>query len=229
MSSSADNLLKAFREHPLGLCGAHDPAQAVDVIPDIEARLSVLTLGTVLDINPITRQRWERITELAGHWLLNPSIVAYKSSHEVQSAMLHEQLSGPAHIARVWWQLCRAAQGRFHGNWGGLFAACEFRAQRVQEYLLKSKTTFPVLAGPIISARWLDLTHRRGKISLLDWENLGVKLPPELKTDAMRFGVLDDTIHPFLFSALHTWSQSCRRLPRQSCGLEACPNKEVEP
>lgn len=221
--SSADNLLKAFREHPLGLCGVHDPAQAVDGIPDIEARLSVLTLGTVLDINPITRQRWERIAELAGHWLLNPSMVAYKSSHEVQSAMLHEQLSGPAHIARVWWQLCRAVQGRFHGNWRGLFATCEFRAQRVQEYLLKSKTTFPVLAGPIISARWLDLAHRRGKISLLDWENLRIELPSSLKDPARQFGISENAVHPFLFSALDTWRVSCKQKSKQECGLARCP------
>ncbi|MFO7585653.1 MAG: hypothetical protein R6W69_13075 [Anaerolineales bacterium] len=221
--SSADNLLQTFSEHPLGLCGMHDPAKAVDVIPDIEPRLSALTLGTVLDINPITRQRWERITELAGHWLLNPSIVAYKSSHEVQHAMLHEQLSGPAHIARVWWQLCRAAQGRFYGNWGGLFTACEFQAQRVQEYLLKSKTTFPVLAGPVISARWLDLVHRRGKISLLDWENIRIEIPSNLKTPAQQFEISENTVHPFLFSALKTWVSSCKQMSEKECGLVGCP------
>ena len=132
-------------------------------------------------------------------------------------------LSGPAHVARVWWQLCRATQGRFHGNWGDLFAACEFRAQRVREYLLKSKTTFPVLAGPVISARWLDLVHRRGKISLLDWENIRIEIPSNLKTPAQQFEISENTVHPFLFSALNTWVSSCKQMSEKECGLAGCP------
>ncbi|MGH2581485.1 MAG: hypothetical protein ACRDFQ_01145, partial [Anaerolineales bacterium] len=206
-----------------GLCGEHDPASVVSGITGSEQRLSILTLGTVLDINPLTQERWSGLASVAGQWLLDPSQVAYKSSHEVLAAMQDLRILGPRHVARVWWQLCRGVQGRFKGSWGELIAANQGNAQTLQRYLEQSETTFPVLAGPVISARWLDLVHRIGGLTLQDWENLRVPLPKELLKAADQFNIKENEVHPMLYNALWLWPVACKQQPEDSCGLVDCP------
>lgn len=217
------HLLRAFSEHPLGLCGQHDPARVVSDVGDPEQRLNILALGVVLDINLLTPERWSGLVGLAGHWLLDPPNAAYRSSQQVMAAMREKDILGPAHIPRVWWQLCRGVQGRFKGSWRDLLAAGQDDAQILQRYLRRNRATFPILAGPVISARWLDLVHRIGGITLLNWETLGIPLPSGQKKTARLFGIKEDEVHPLLFSALYTWSGACRKLPEESCGFGDCP------
>jgi hypothetical protein len=218
-------LLQAFSEHPLGLCGQHDPVQIVSSVDDLEQRLCILTLGSVLDISPLSSARWSRLAALAGHWLLEPSEVAYQTSQEVLAAMQESDTLGPEYIARVWWQLCRGVQGRYQGSWQTLITDHGNQARTLQRYLHQNKSTFPVLAGPVVSARWLDLVRRIGRLDIQGWESLSVPLPSKLKKMVHFFGIEEDDIHPLYSSALHTWDISCKKMSVKSCGFENCPRR----
>jgi hypothetical protein len=218
-------LIQAFSEHPHGLCGQHDPAQIVSSVSDIEQRLCILTLGSVLDINPLSPERWSKLVALAGHWLLEPSEVAHQPSQGVLAAMQERHILGPGYIARVWWQLSRGVQGRYKGSWQALIADQEHQARTLQRYLRRNKATFPVLAGPVISARWLDLIQRIGPINIQGWEALTLPLPAKLKKKAHLFGIEEDAIHPMYLSALHTWDISCKKMSVESCGFASCPRR----
>lgn len=222
--SLSSQLVQAFSEHPLGLCGQHDPAWVVTSVEELEQRLSMLTLGSVLDINPLTLERWTRLVTLAGHWLLDPSEVAYQSSQQVQAAMDKMKLLGPRHIPRVWWQISRGIQGRFKGSWREMISASADNAQELGGYLRQNRTTFPVLAGPVVSVRWLDLVHRIGGVALQGWETLLMQVPSGLKKSTRNFGIADE-VHPLLFNALHVWAAACQELPEGSCGFSNCPKK----
>jgi hypothetical protein len=228
MTLLSSPLVQAFQEHPLGLCGAHDPAKIVGSAEAIERRLSALTLGVVLDTRHLDHERWSALAVIHDHWLLDPSQVAYRTSAEVLTAMREEHISGPPHIARVWWQLCRGVQGRLKGSWRDLLKANDDNAQELQRYLQNSKTTFPVLSGPVISARWLDLVHRIGGVTLRGWETLTVTLPPDQRKTARSFGILTGEVHPLVFSALNAWPASCQTLSGEFCGLIGCPRKTQE-
>lgn len=221
----ASNLIQAYSEHPLGLCGQREPARVIGSVEDMERRLTILTLGVVLDINPLTQERWSGLLALAEHWLFDPSYVAYRSSQQVGMAMQELGIPCPQHIPRVWWQICRGVQGRFKGSWRGLMDANQYDALALQTYLRKSKTTFPVLAGPVISARWLDLVHRIGGVHLTGWEKLSVPLSKEQRKTAQLFGIKENEVHPQLFNALWEWPAACKKLPDKSCGLRDCPGK----
>lgn len=223
--NSASSLIQAYSEHPLGLCGKREPAQVVGGVAELERRLSILTLGVVLDINPLTQERWSGLLVLVEHWLLDPSYVAYRSSQQVGAAMQESGIPCPQHIPRVWWQICRGVQGRFKGSWRDLMAANQYDALALQAYLRKSKTTFPVLAGPVVSARWLDLVHRIGGVQLTGWESLSVPLSQNEVKNARLFGIEAHEVHPVLFSALREWPTACKKLSEESCGLMDCPGK----
>lgn len=216
-------LIQAFNNHGLGLCGQHDPAKSVESVEVIEQRLNILTFGAVADTRHLSLERWSMLVAIHDHWLLDPTQVATRSSAQVLADMQGMHISGPQHIARVWWQICRGVQGRYKGSWHDLFKANDDNAHTMQSYLQQNQTTFPVLSGPITSARWLDLIHRIGGISLKGWDTLAVTLPPHQKKTARLFGVTNDEVHPLLASALQTWEGACRRLPAVSCGLADCP------
>lgn len=218
-------LVRAFHQHPRGLCGQHEPARVVSTVEDIEQRLTILALGVVLDINTLSRERWSKLASLAGHWLLNPSLVAYQSSQQVLASMQESRLLGGQHIPRVWWQICRGVQGRFKGSWRELIHVNKDNAQMLQSYLQQNRATFPVLAGPVISARWLDLIHRIGGLSLQGWENLLIPLSKRQVKTASLFGIGESVVHPLLFNALQVWTIACKKLPEESCGLGACPRR----
>lgn len=218
-------LITAFTEHPRGICGRHDPARVVRGVVDFEQRLNILTLGSVLDINPLSEARWVALVSLAEHWLLKPSEVAYQSSQQVQNAMQDKGILGPGHIPRVWWQICRGVQGRFEGSWRALLADNDDDASKVEDYLRRSKTTFPVLSGPVVAVRWLDLIKRIGEVNLTEWEALRVPLPKGQGNKARLLGIEDEKVHPLLFNALYLWHTACQRLSTESCGFEDCPNK----
>lgn len=218
-------LVQAFNNHPLGLCGRHEAARSVSSIDDVEQRLSVLTFGVVVDTNFLSLERWSALIAIHDHWLLDPSQVAYRSSPQVWTVMQEVGISGPRHIARVWWQICQGVQGRYKGSWRDLFKANDENAQTLQSYLPENRTTFPVLAGPVISARWLDLVHRIGGVTLQGWDALTVKLPSHQRMTARLFGIVVDEVHPLLSSALNAWPASCRKLSEEACGLAGCPEK----
>lgn len=218
-------VVQAFSDHPSGLCGQHDPARAVETVTVLEQRISILTFGAVADTKHLNRERWSALATLHDHWLFNPAQAAYKSSQEILTAMQQQRIAAPQYIARVWWQICRGVQGRFKGSWRDLLKASADNARNLQGYLQQSQTTFPVLSGPVISARWLDLVHRIGGISLQGWEALRVTLPPEQLKTANMFGITTAEVHPLVSSALEAWSMACRSLSAESCGLADCPNR----
>jgi hypothetical protein len=225
MSLLSSPLVQAFQEHPLGLCGAHDPAKVVGSVEAVEQRLSALILGVVLDTKHLNQERWSALAALHDHWLLNAYQVAYRSSSEVLAAMQEMHISGPSYIARVWWQVCRGVQGRFKGSWRDLLRANDDTAQKIQSYIQNSKTTFPFLSGPVISARWLDLVHRVGGVELKGWESLIVTLSSDQKKTARLFGILTGEVHPLIASALNAWPDSCQKRSEEFCGLVGCPRR----
>jgi hypothetical protein len=187
--------------------------------------LNILALGVVLDINPLSHERWTKLASLAGHWLLKPPEVAYQPSQQVLAAMQETRILGGQHIPRVWWQICRGVQGRFKGSWRELIDVNKDSAQMLQSYLQQNRATFPILAGPVISARWLDLSHRIGGLSLHGWEDLLIPLPKRHIKIAGQFGIGESAVHPLLFNALLVWTTACRKLPEEYCGLDICPRK----
>lgn len=221
-------LVQAFSDHPLGLCGRHEAARSVGVIEDGEQRLNVLAFGVVADANFLSLERWSALAAIHDHWLLVPSQVAVQSSSQVLTGLQEMGIPGPQYTARVWWQICRGVQGRNKGSWRDLIKANDDNALTLQSYLQKNQTTFPVLAGPVISARWLDLVHRIGGVTLQGWETLTVKLPSHQSKVARLFGIGADEVHPLLSSALHAWPASCRKLSGESCGLDDCPGKKQD-
>ena len=218
-------LVQAFSSHPSGLCGQHDPAKAVEIVTVLEQRISILTFGVVADTKHLNRERWSALAALHDHWLFDPAQAAYKSSQEILTAMQQQRIAAPQYIARVWWQICRGVQGRFKGSWRDLLKASADNAQTLQGYLQQSQTTFPVLSGPVISARWLDLIQRIGGVPLQGWDALTVTLPPEQVKTAQKFGITATEVHPLVSSALEAWPTACRSLPAESCGLADCPNR----
>ena len=218
-------LVQAFSSHPSGLCGQHDPAKAAESVSALEQRLNILTFGAVVDTKHLNAERWSALAALHDHWLFDPTQAAYKSSQEILAAMQQQHIAAPQYIARVWWQICRGVQGRFKGTWRDLLKANDDNAQTLRRYLEQSQTTFPVLAGPVISARWLDLFHRIGGVPLQGWEALTVTLPPEQVKTARKFGIMADEVHPLVSSALEAWPIACHSLPVGSCGLADCPNR----
>ncbi|NOZ00031.1 MAG: hypothetical protein GXP40_12660 [Chloroflexi bacterium] len=208
-----------------GLCGQGDPAQAVLAVVDVEQRLRVLTLGVVLHNNHLSADRWQALCALQDHWLLDATQVAYGASRQVLRAMQDVKLGAARHTARVWWQICRGIQGRFQGSLRDLLQANQDDALRVQAYLTASKTSFPVLSGPVMSARWLDLVHRLGGLPLENWERLGVALSGKQRKQARIFGVEGERVHPFVAAALHTWEFACREGTVDACGFPDCPKR----
>ena len=220
MPTSSD-LLDAYSDFPPGLCGRGEPAQVIKTIMDPVDRIALLTLGVILDIKPLSHERWQSLTTLAGRWVLEPAVVAYKSSEEIAALPV---FSGKT-AARAWWQISRGIQGRYQGNWQSLFAECEQDAGKILAYLAKNKATFPVLSGPKVSVIWVDLLSRIGGVELSGCEALRVTIPANLRKSAAQFAISADKIHPQLLSALQTWSDSCRHLPSSTCALAACPNR----
>jgi hypothetical protein len=221
----SSSLVQSFLQHPLGLCGRHEPAQIVGKIKDIERRLSILTLGVVLDPNHLSQDRWSALADVHDHWLFIPSQAAHKTSPQILEGMQQLRLGAPQHLARVWWQICRGVQGRTKGSWRELLKLNEDNAQTLLGYLGNSKTTFPVLSGPVISVRWLDLIQRIGGVELQGWETLRVPLPGDQKKPAHLFGVDADDVHPAFASALKVWEGACQKLPGAACGLADCPRR----
>ena len=221
-------LVQAFSGHPLGLCGRHEAARSASSIDDIEQRLNVLAFGVVVDANFLSLERWSALAAIHDHWLLAPSQVAVQSSSQVWTGLQEMGIPGPQYIARVWWQICRGVQGRYKGSWRDLIKANDDNALTLQSYLQKNQATFPVLAGPVISARWLDLVHRIGGVTLQGWETLTVKLPSSQRKTARLFGIGVGEVHPLLSSALHAWTRSCRKLSGEACGLDGCPGKKQD-
>ncbi len=216
-------LVQAFRDHPLGLCGQREPARMIRRLEDIEQRLNLLAFGVVMDAKPINAERWSALMGAHDHWLFAPSQAAYKTSPQILEAMQQIRLGAPRHIARVWWQISRGVQGRTKGSWRDLLRGNDDDSHLLQKYLHKNQTTFPVLSGPVISARWLDLVHRVGGVPLKNWETLIVPLPKNQGKTARLFDVAMNDVHPFVASALNVWESSCRGLPAESCGLTDCP------
>ncbi|MBI5965454.1 MAG: hypothetical protein HY863_18410 [Chloroflexi bacterium] len=216
-------LVQAFNDHPSGLCRQREPARVIGNLEDIEQRLNLLAFGVVVDTKHINVERWSALAEAHDHWLFQPSQAAYKTSPQVLAGMQQLHLVAPQYIARVWWQICRGVQGRTKGSWRDLFRGNDDDAQLLQKYLHKNQTTFPVLSGPVISARWLDLVHRVGGVLLKNWETLSVPLPEKQRKAARLFGVVTDEVHPIFSSALNVWENSCQKLPAESCGLAKCP------
>lgn len=223
--SLSSPLVQAFTGHPLGLCGKHDPAKSVESVEALEQRLNILTFGAVLDTRHLSRECWSSLAGLHNHWLLDPAQAAYRTSAQILVCMQQLHIASPKHIARVWWQICRGVQGRFKGSWRGLLKANDDHALALQNYLKQSQTTFPVLAGPVISARWLDLVHRISGVPLQGWDALTVPLPTQQMEAARKFGIAGDAVHPLVSSALEVWSDSCQGGQAGSCGLAECPGK----
>ena len=221
----SQQLVQAFSAHPLGLCGQVDPARDVGEVEDLGRRLGILALGSVLDINPLPRERWAGLARLETHWLLDSGQVAYRSSREVEEAMEQNGLLGPRHIARVWWQISRGLQGRFQGSWSGLIEANQASARELRDYLRGNRSTFPVLAGPVVSARWLDLVHRIGDFKLKDWDHLRLPITKRQKKFARLVGIGGDEVHPVTSAALHLWSTACQKFPSGGCGFQDCPRR----
>lgn len=221
----SSNLVQAFSDHPLGLCGLREPARSVENISDIAQRLNILTLGVIMDSNPPGMEIWSMLMEIQDHWLLQPARVAYQSSQQVLTSLQEVHIPAPRHIARVWWQICRGLQGRAQGSWRDLLTANDDNVHAILNYLHRSRTTFPVLSGPVISARWLDLVHRIGGIKLQGWEDLGISLSLGQKESARLFGIAEKKVHPQLLTALHFWKSVCRKSSVESCGLVDCPHR----
>lgn len=222
--SLSSPLVQAFNDHPLGLCGQREPALVIGQLEEVEQRLNLLAFGVVVDTKPISSERWSALAEVHHHWLFQPSHVAYKTSPQVLAGMQQLHLGAPQYIARVWWQICRGVQGRTKGSWRDLLIGNDDNAQLMQKYLHKNQTTFPVLSGPVISARWLNLVQRVCGVPLKKWETLRVPLPEKQRKTARLFGVTTDEVHPMFYSALNVWGSSCQKLPAGSCGLVECPH-----
>lgn len=216
-------LVQAFCDHPNGLCGQHEPAQVIDQISSVEERLNLLAFGIAADAAQANSERWSALAEVHDHWLFNPSQAAYKTSPQIQEGLQQVGLKVPKHIARVWWQISRGVQGRTKGSWLALFEANQMDALEMQKYLRDSATTFPVLSGPVLSVRWLDLAHREGGVELKNWESLRAPLTNEFREEAKLFGITDEEIHPAFISALQVWKQACQKGKDISCGLTWCP------
>jgi hypothetical protein len=166
----SSTLVQAFKDHPLGLCGQHDPAKSVSSVESFEQRLSILTFGVVLDAKHLSQERWFALTAIHDHWLLDPSQVAYQSSAQVLVAMRkHLRIS-----------TLPVSGGRFAGAQAAIKAhGAIVRANNDNVHTLRaiSRTTdyFPGLAGPVIShAGWIWLT---GLAVTCRVGKLGVPLP----------------------------------------------------
>lgn len=203
-----DPLIKALIDESFGPRGVQEPARTADGVEDVERRLHLLTLGVILDVFP-SAERWSKLVGISQEWLFDSSEVAYKKSPEVLAAMQAGGIGGPKHNARVWWQVCRGIQGRFNGSLRDLIRANGDDAEAIQAYFNQSKTTFPVLSGPIISVRWLDLVHRIGDIPLKHWDGLKVPISAELKSTAEQAGIAGDEVHPQAAIALR-WMRSVK-------------------
>jgi hypothetical protein len=218
-------LVQAYVEHPLGLCGSHEPALAVRQITDLEQRLNILTFGVVSDEIHLDPERWSALAGLHDHWLFHPAKAAYHTSAQIGDEFKKVGIRTPPHIARVWWQICRGVQGRTKGSWRDLIQNNDDNARTLLEYLRSSRTTFPALSGPVHSARWLDLIQRMGDVPLREWETLRVPLSSQQKKAARLFGVEEEAVHPLFSSALHVWEGGCLRAHKDACGLTECPRR----
>jgi hypothetical protein len=192
-------------------------------VDDIDKRLGILAFGIVADPNPLSRERWEQLVQIQDLWIFDASQTSKMSSQQVQTALQQARVRVPKYIARVWWQISRGVQGRVKGSWRELLRVNQDDAQTLQTYLAQSPTTFPVLSGPVLSSRWLDLVQRMGGVPLRGWESLRVPLPDELEGEARLFGVTN-AVHPAFASALRVWKQACQKGQRVPCGLTDCPH-----
>lgn len=225
--ANATQLIQALTDHPLGLCGQHDPAKSIQQVEALEERLNLLAFGAVMSTDPLPASGWETLAALHDHWLFLPGQVSYRPSQEVLACMQALHIRAPGYIARVWWQVCRGVQGRFKGSWRDLLAANGDDAQALEGYLLQSKSTFPVLSGPVVSVRWMDLVQRIGGVPLQGWDDLRVPLSPHLVEAACTFGVAAKKVHPCLAAALEVWATACRG-DGQGCGLDDCPRRRAD-
>lgn len=214
-------LVQAFCDHSSGLCEQKEPAQIINQIPNVEERLRLLAFGIVTDA--AQADTWSALTEAHDHWLFDPSQAAYKTSPQIREGLGQLRFKVPSHIARVWWQICRGVQGRAKGSWLALFEANHKDAAQLLGYLQGSRATFPVLSGPVLSVRWLDLVHRVGAVKLTGWDSLRVALPSELETQARLFGITGNEVHPVFLRALQVWKQVCQKGHGIPCGLTGCP------
>ncbi|MEN8240297.1 MAG: hypothetical protein ABFS17_00100 [Chloroflexota bacterium] len=162
------------------------------------------------------------------HWLLCSTEVAYKQSKEVGSAINQLGIGGPKHNARVWWQVCRGIQGRFKGSITALIEENQFDANKIYEYLQSSKTTFPVLSGPVVSIRWIDMVSRSSQNPLKNWESLRMPQPGSLVQAAKDLGIYAKELHPAVVSALELWNEHCQAGKFSTCEWDGCPKKQTD-
>ncbi|MCB2178876.1 hypothetical protein KQH61_05630 [bacterium] len=213
--------LEAYTSHSLGFCGFTEPAALIGQIESQEARIRVLAFGAVLDLF-LQGKQWQNLERIAESPLLEPSWVAYQDSKEIAEQMRQMKLGGPQYNARVWWQICRGVQGRFQGSFSDLLAANEGDVRKIQAYLRKSKTTFPVISGDVVSGQWLDWCARIGGVDLYAWEDLRVKLPASLLPAAEKIGADQPMVHPQVYGALLAWEKHCAGLGEDFCGFAGC-------
>ena len=224
--TQSSSLVDAFTTHPLGLCGQHDPARVLADVEPLERRVNLLAFGAVVSTTPLSQQHWTSLTANRDSWLFDPSQVAYQPSPAVSVAIQNLNIGAPGFMGRVWWQICRGVQGRFKGSWRSLFQSNADDTQRLLGFFGQSKAAFPVLSGPVISPRWLDLVHRIGGIPLSGWESLTVPLAPGQSEAASAFGITGQEVHPLVSAALSTWSAACQSLLPDSCGFPSCPRRQ---
>jgi hypothetical protein len=209
---------------PVGFCSIPDPFLQIKQVADLETRLHMLTLAAALNAFSAPN----KIATMAAHpddWLLNSSEVAYKRSQEVGAALVQLRLGGAKQDGRVWWQICRGIQGRFKGSITALLDANGYDTNKLQAYLQESKTTFPVLSGPVISVRWLDLVSRWGDKPLAGWEELQIPFTEGLREQGSFLDQSQTMIHPAAAAAIEHWAQSCRSGKEGGCGWAECPNR----
>jgi hypothetical protein len=219
----SSNFVQAFL-YPTGFCGSPDPFFQIQEIADLETRLHMLTMAAALNAFSAPN----KITAMAAHqdhWLLRSSEAAYKKSQEVGAALVQLRLGGAKQDGRVWWQICRGIQGRFKGSIKSLLDANGYDTKNLQAYLQDSKTTFPVLSGPVISVRWLDLVSRWGDRPLAGWETLMIPFTEGLKEQGSFLDQSLSAIHPAAAAAIEHWSKSCRSGQVGNCGWAKCPNR----
>lgn len=220
----SSSFVQTYLNSPDGFCGKIDPFKPLRDVSDIETRLHMLSMASILGAFN-SPPKIETMLKRSDHWLFKSSEVAYKQSKEVGFELTQLHLGGAKQDGRVWWSVCRGIQGRYKGSIAGLLEANHYDTEQLYSYFQENKATFPVLSGPVISVRWLDLVSRFGGKPLTNWESLEVPFNENLKNQAGFINQNLEKIHPAAAAALELWHSGCHGADSAACGWEECPKR----
>jgi hypothetical protein len=90
----------------------------------------------------------------------------------------------------IWRTLCKTIERDFNGDIRLLFSSNDYSVQKIKDYMISNKKSFPYLSGNKIMNYWLFVIGQRTDIVLRDRENISVAADTHIMQASEKLGII---------------------------------------